>query len=145
MLSWLPTWRFLRQMYCCLKYCNKETPNCLIVPQIKSLSHLPLQNFRLQAERSSTVIAFQLDGVICGGDGCLSVGGCLESSVLWRKASVIAACVQRYKKKTSWYWYVWSHLCREFVFSTLIIPTRNNTTTLSELMWRNGIQFMPVS
>lgn len=50
--------------------------------KIKRHSHLPLQSFRLQAERSSTVVAFQLDGVVCCGEGGLSIGGCLKSDIL---------------------------------------------------------------
>lgn len=55
------------------------------VGSLQGWSHLPLQYFRLQAERSSTVVTFQLDCAVCGGQRCLSIGGCLKSSILFEK------------------------------------------------------------
>lgn len=45
-------------------------------------SHLPIQSFRFQAERSSTVVTLQLDGIVCSGERRLSVSGRLKSSIL---------------------------------------------------------------
>ena len=45
-------------------------------------SHLPLQDLRPQAERSSTVVTLQLHAVVPGGERRLSVGGRLKSGVL---------------------------------------------------------------
>lgn len=53
----------------------------------RGYSHLPLQSFRLQAECCSTVVTFELDSVVGGGEGRLSVGGCLKSSILQEKIS----------------------------------------------------------
>lgn len=48
-------------------------------------SHLPFQGFRLQTEGSSAVVAFQLNGVVSGGQRRLSVCSRLKSSVLRKR------------------------------------------------------------
>lgn len=53
--------------------------------QQKRWSHLPFQSLRFQTEGSSAVVAFQLNGVVSGGERWLSVCGCLKSSVLRKR------------------------------------------------------------
>lgn len=47
--------------------------------------YLPVQSLRLEAERSSAVITFELDAVVIGGERGLSVGRCLNGGVLKRE------------------------------------------------------------
>lgn len=49
-------------------------------------SHLPLENFRLQAERSSTVVALQLHRAV-GGERRLPIRGRLQCGILRGKAT----------------------------------------------------------